>query len=128
MDEHCIWLKRCLLICAVAAIAMLPAAAPPALGALRVRQTLTARSPDSGAGGHASVIVRRVRRGVDRTLLVVVQNLDARTCRDVAQVLETMSTNRESWESTVQMERMFFRRKASLRDNLSGVLVPRLWV
>jgi hypothetical protein len=52
----------------------------------------------------------------------LVQNLDARTCRDVAQGLETMEAKREPWASTLIGERMFFRKTASLRDNLFGTV------
>jgi hypothetical protein len=52
----------------------------------------------------------------------LVQNLDARTCREVAQVLETMEGKREPWEPTVRVERLYFRKVANLRESLIGTV------
>ena len=50
---------------------------------MRVSQTLAARAPDSRVQGVASVVVRRVRRGLDGTLVVSVRNLDPRTTYEI---------------------------------------------
>ena len=52
----------------------------------------------------------------------LVQNVDARTCRDVAQGLETMEAKREPWESTLGVERLYFRNVANMRENLLGTV------
>ena len=83
MQKWLVWLERRLLICTVAVMLALQATAPPATGAMRLSLYLTARSPGAHTQGQATVIVRRLRRGLDGTLLVVVRNLDAHTTYEI---------------------------------------------
>ena len=68
MQKRLVWLERRLLICTVAVMLALQATAPPATGAMRLSLYLTARSPGAHTQGQATVIVRRLRRGLDGTL------------------------------------------------------------
>src|SRR5438552_1581538 len=83
MQKRLVWLERRLLICTVAVMLALQATAPPATGAMRLSLYLTPRSPGAHTQGQATVIVRRLRRGLDGTLLVVVRNLDAHTTYEI---------------------------------------------
>ena len=57
--------------CALALLATLLAAGLPAAGAMRTTQPLTVTNLGSGAEGEARVVVRRVKSGLDGTLVVV---------------------------------------------------------
>ena len=71
MEQHHVWLKRRLLLCAAAALATLAAAAPPAVGAVRVSQTLTARSPDSRTQGQDTILPVEITIYADKSFTFI---------------------------------------------------------